>query len=77
MKESFRLVRHTARGSICGLMEKFTMGSGRMELKKATESGRECSETHTLGSGRIQRLMATGSTNGKMGISMRESGGTV
>jgi hypothetical protein len=77
MKESSRLVRRMVRESICGQMEKFTMESGRMVSKRAMESGREFLETHTSGSGRIQKLMDMGFTNGRMGISTKESGGTV
>jgi hypothetical protein len=73
-KENSKMGRHMEKECINGSMERFTMASGEMELKKAMEYGKECLETVTLENGRIQRLMGMESISGKMETDMKENG---
>jgi hypothetical protein len=71
------MVKLTGKVSINGPMVKSMMANGKMELKRDMVSGRVSMVTHTLVSGRIQKLMDMGYINGRMGIGMKESGRTV
>lgn len=73
-KEISKEARPTVRAFTIGLMEKCTMESGRTELKKAMECGKEYLEIHTLVNGKTAKLMVTEFINGKMAIGMKAAG---
>lgn len=74
IKETILMERLMGKESLPGLMGKSMMVNGSMESKKVTEFGRELKENHTLGSGRIVKLMAMEFTSGKMEIGMKVNG---
>ena len=54
-------------------MEKFTTVSGFMVSNRASVSGKARMESHTLASGKMERIMVMEFTSGRTEIDMRES----
>jgi hypothetical protein len=55
-------------------MAKTTKGSGKLDLKKAKESGRASLATHILASGHKVKLMGTVYISGRTEIDTKENG---
>ena len=77
MKAILRWVKPMVKGFMHGPMEKFMMGNGVMESKKAMVFGKAFLEIPILANGRTQKLMGMVYTNGKMEIDMKVTGSTV
>lgn len=73
-KASMWKAKLMARACLVGSMEKFTMVNGSEESKKAMVFGKAPKAIHTLANGSIPKQRAMVCINGKMEISMKESG---
>lgn len=69
-----KMVNQTAQEFTHGQMEKFMTGNGVRGSNRATESGEDYKMIRILANGKTLKRMATVSTPGKMGISMRVPG---
>lgn len=74
MKGNFKMEKLMVKGFILGSMEKYMMANGKMESKMDMVFGKEFLGILILESGRTARLMVMEFINGKMEISMKESG---
>ncbi len=74
MKDNFNLAKLMVKESTLGLMVKCMMANGKLESKRATESGEVSMVIHILGNGKIAKLMGMVSIIGRMATDMKENG---
>jgi hypothetical protein len=77
MKEIFIMERLMEKEFIIGLMERFMMVNGEMELRKVMECGEVFLVIHILVNGRIVKLMGMEYISGKMETGMKVLGSIV